>query len=159
MMLRWLVLIGFLISALPVMGQTMFAEYPFDTEQQKRDFKSLTAQLRCLVCQNQNIADSNAPLAQDLRREIHDMLSSGESRQDVVDFMVERYGEFVLYKPVISMKTLALWFGPALFFLGGLYVIWNMARRRPVASVAEPDRQSMAEARRLLDETDAHDSR
>lgn len=158
MIFRILIVLGLLHSALPATGQSVFAEYAFDNEQQEDDFRDLTAQLRCLVCQNQNIADSNAPLAQDLRREIHDMLTGGDSKQDVIDFMVQRYGEFVLYKPIMSLKTLALWFGPALFFGGGLLVIWNLTRRRSAAPAAEPDRQALAEARRLLDEPHARDA-
>lgn len=139
-------------------AQSVFTEYAFDNDQQQRDFKDLTAQLRCLVCQNQNIADSNAPLAQDLRREIHTMLTGGDSKQDVIDFMVQRYGEFVLYKPLMNMKTLALWFGPAVFFIGGLFIIWRLTRRPSVPAGVEPDRQSLAEARRLLDDQGSRDS-
>ncbi|MEM7256715.1 MAG: cytochrome c-type biogenesis protein [Pseudomonadota bacterium] len=157
-MIRLLPLLAALCLTLPVAhSQSIFTEYQFDNDEQQRDFKELTAQLRCLVCQNQNIADSNAPLAQDLRREIHEMLTAGDTKQDVVDFMVQRYGEFVLYKPIVSMKTLALWFGPALFFLGGLFIIWNLTRRSATVPATEPDRQSLAEARRLLEESDNHD--
>lgn len=157
-MIKSLLLVTTLLFAvLPAHGQSVFTEYQFDSDEQRSDFKELTAQLRCLVCQNQNIADSNAPLAQDLRREIHEMLTAGDTKQDVVDFMVQRYGEFVLYKPLLSMKTLALWFGPALFFFGGLFVIWNITRRSTTVSAAEPDRQSLAEARRLLEQPDTRD--
>ncbi len=154
---RMLLLAGMLLTALPSHGQSVFAEYKFENAEQQSDFKELTAQLRCLVCQNQNIADSNAPLAQDLRREIHQMLTSGQTKHDVIDFMVQRYGEFVLYKPIMSLKTLALWFGPALFFIVGLIAIWRMTRRSAQVSVAEPDRHALAEARRLLDNTDSRD--
>ena len=134
-------------------AQSVFAEYEFDNVRQEKDFKVLTAQLRCLVCQNQNIADSNAPLAQDLRREIHEMLNNGDSRQDVIDFMVQRYGEFVLYKPMMSLKTMALWFGPAMFFLIGIVVLWRLTRKsNKTVAIAEPDRQAIAQARRLLDQ-------
>ena len=146
------VMVTVAVFAQPAVSQSVFAEYKFEDEQQTRDFKDLTATLRCLVCQNQNIADSNAPLAQDLRREIHEMLTNGDSKADVIDFMVQRYGEFVLYKPIMSMKTLALWFGPALFFIGGLLVIWRMARRSGSAPAVVTDRQTLAEARRLLDD-------
>ena len=153
MMLRLLTLTILLSVSSVGLAQSVFAEYQFDNAHQEKDFKALTAQLRCLVCQNQNIADSNAPLAQDLRREIHEMLTSGDSRQDVIEFMVQRYGEFVLYKPMMSLKTMALWFGPALFFLIGVVVLWRLTRKNNDAVViAEPDRQAMAQARRLLDE-------
>lgn len=154
---RLLLVAAILLTAQPSPGQSVFAEYKFDNEEQQSDFKELAAQLRCLVCQNQNIADSNAPLAQDLRREIHQMLTDGQSKRDVIDFMVQRYGEFVLYKPMMSVKTLALWFGPALFFVFGLIAIWRMTRRPAKAPVTEPDRHALAEARRLLDNSDARD--
>lgn len=156
-MIRLLLAVALLMTTTPATAQSVFAEYNFADDKQAKAFKDLTAELRCLVCQNQNIADSNAPLAQDLRREIHEMLNDGDSKQDVIDFMVKRYGEFVLYKPVISTKTLLLWFGPALFFVVGILIIWNMAKRSKQAVAVEPDRQSLAEARQLLDDPKVSD--
>lgn len=150
-MMRVLLVVLLLMPFSQGYTQSVFAEYEFSTEKQEKDFKQLAAQLRCLVCQNQNIADSNAPLAQDLRREIHTMLNNGDSKQDVIDFMVQRYGEFVLYKPMISLKTLALWFGPVLFFLFGVVVLWRLSKK-PATAIADPDRQALAQARRLLDD-------
>lgn len=156
MIIRTFALLLLLAASSVSTAQSVFAQYEFDNIGQEKDFKSLTAQLRCLVCQNQNIADSNAPLAQDLRREIHEMLTSGDSKQDVIDFMVDRYGEFVLYKPIMSLKTLALWFGPLLFFAGGVLVLWRLTRKQK-ASVADDQpasqvtSQAIAEARQLLD--------
>ena len=154
MIARLFTILMLLIVSSGSYGQSVFAEYEFETAAQHKDFKSLTAQLRCLVCQNQNIADSNAPLAQDLRREIHDMLTRGDSKKDVIDFMVQRYGEFVLYKPVMSLKTLALWFGPLLFFVIGVLVLWRLTKKQNISPVTEPDRHAMAQARQLLDGTD-----
>lgn len=91
----------------------------------------LAEQLRCLVCQNQSIADSNAELAVDLRRQIREMIAQGRSDGEIVDFMVQRYGEFVLYQPPFKTATLLLWFGPVLLFAGGLAIlIYNVRRRR-----------------------------
>ncbi len=156
MIIRTIAMLLLMVLSSASFAQSVFAEYEFDNTGQEKDFKSLTAQLRCLVCQNQNIADSNAPLAQDLRREIHEMLTSGDSRQDVIDFMVDRYGEFVLYKPIMSLKTLALWFGPLLFFAGGVLVLWRLTRKQKAAVAGEPaasqvTSQAIAEARQLLD--------
>jgi cytochrome c-type biogenesis protein CcmH len=91
----------------------------------------LAEQLRCLVCQNQSIAESNAELAVDLRRQINEQISQGRSDSEIVDFMVQRYGEFVLYRPPFKAVTLLLWFGPALLLATGLAVlIYNLRRRR-----------------------------
>lgn len=129
--------------------QSVFSEDgPSDPEQAKI-FKELASELRCLVCQNQNIADSNAPLAQDLRRQIHEMLDRGENKKQILDFMVQRYGEFILYRPLFSAKTLFLWLGPLLFFIIGLFLVWRMARK-PKAPAFEPDAASLAQARELL---------
>src|SRR5687768_15170114 len=81
---------------------------------------ALANELRCLVCQNQTLADSNAPLAVDLRNQIREQLAAGKSEQDVMDFMVARYGDFVLYRPPLKLTTVALWTGPFLFLALGV---------------------------------------
>ena len=91
---------------------------------------ALAAELRCLVCQNQTIADSNAELAVDLRREINVQIAAGKTDADIVDFMVTRYGDFVLYRPPLKSATLFLWFGPGLFILGGVALLVRMIRAR-----------------------------
>jgi cytochrome c-type biogenesis protein CcmH len=91
----------------------------------------LAEQLRCLVCQNQSIAESNAELAVDLRRQINEQIAQGRSDGEIVDFMVQRYGEFVLYRPPFKAVTLLLWLGPGLMLATGLAVlIYNLRRRR-----------------------------
>jgi cytochrome c-type biogenesis protein CcmH len=111
---------------------------------------ALAVELRCLVCQNQTLADSNAPLAVDLRNQIREQLKQGASEQDVIDFMVARYGDFVLYKPPFKASTLALWLGPfVLLALGVWALLRQIARRRvpaPALSAAERER-----AARLLE--------
>ena len=145
------VFIGVLVvfSTSVVSQESVFSEAGPSDLGQAKIFKELASELRCLVCQNQNIADSNAPLAQDLRREIHEMLDHGESKRQSIDFMVQRYGEFILYRPVLSAKTLLLWLGPLLFFIMGLFLVWRLARK-PVAPAFEPDETSLAQARELL---------
>ena len=90
----------------------------------------ITSELRCLVCQNQTIADSNAALAVDLRREARALIKQGKSDAEVVDYMTARYGDFVLYRPPLRATTLLLWFGPALMLAGGAAVLIVVLRRR-----------------------------
>jgi cytochrome c-type biogenesis protein CcmH len=102
----------------------------FSSETLEARYQQLTQELRCLVCQNQNLADSDAPLAQDLRKEIHQMLESGQSDEEIKTFLVERYGDFVLYRPAVGGNTLALWFLPLiLLLLGGAAVALAVKRR------------------------------
>lgn len=97
-------------------------------------FRNLVKDIRCMVCQNQTLLDSRAPLAVDLRREILNMMNEGKSDKEVIDFLVERYGDFVLYNPPLKFSTMLLWFGPLLFLLIGLVgVIALVARRRNAA--------------------------
>ncbi|HSA90534.1 MAG TPA: cytochrome c-type biogenesis protein [Burkholderiales bacterium] len=97
---------------------------------------ALALELRCLVCQNQTLADSNAPLAVDLRNQIREQLKAGKSERDVVDFLVARYGDFVLYRPPFKASTLALWAGPFLILAFGAWLLVRRVRRR---SAAEPE--------------------
>jgi len=101
----------------------------------------ITSELRCLVCQNQTIADSNAGLAVDLRRETREMLRQGKSDAEIVDYMTARYGDFVLYRPPLRTKTVPLWFGPALLLLiGGTVLVLTLRRRsRMAADAFDPD--------------------
>ena len=92
----------------------------------------ISEQLRCLVCQNQTIADSNADLAQDLRREVRKQIAAGKSDAEIVTFMTDRYGDFVLYRPPFKPITLLLWGGPALLMLIGLGVLANVLRKRRI---------------------------
>ncbi len=104
----------------------------------------LAAELRCLVCQNQTLADSSAPLAVDLRNQIREQLKGGASERDVIDFLVARYGDFVLYRPPLKATTLALWGGPFVFLVLGLIVLFRrIVRRRsatPELTAAERER-------------------
>ena len=91
---------------------------------------AIAAELRCLVCQNQTIADSNADLAVDLRNQVREMLRQGQGREQIVNYMTARYGDFVLYRPPLKESTALLWFGPAALLLGGLGVLVLVLRRR-----------------------------
>jgi cytochrome c-type biogenesis protein CcmH len=123
--------------------------------------KNLEEELRCLVCQNQTLADSTAPLAEDLRREVREMALQGKSDAEIKQYLVARYGDFVLYKPPVKPTTWLLWFGPFAFLLGGGLVWYVVLRRRgrktsdddgPPAAGPPPGDQS-ERARALLDAT------
>ena len=129
-----------------------FDDREFKTPEDESLYKDLIVELRCLVCQNQNIADSNADLAVDLRREIFTMIEAGNTRHDIVDFMVQRYGEFVLYKPRFSPRTLILWLAPAALLLMGAIVMWRSSLKGKKAPIASPDADALARAQSILDE-------
>lgn len=110
--------------------------YTFKDEGERERFRQLTAELRCPKCQNQNIADSNAPIATDLRREIFRMLEEGKDNQQITDYLVARYGDFVLYKPPLNSRTWLLWYGPAGLLLGGGLVLGLIVLRKRRAQAA-----------------------
>jgi cytochrome c-type biogenesis protein CcmH len=115
-----------------------------DRVQQKRAVE-LSEHLRCLVCQNQTIADSNAELAQDLRRQVREQIAQGRSDPEIIGFMVQRYGDFVLYKPPVKHTTLLLWFGPGLLLLIGIGVlVRNVRVRRRVEPVLNAEERTRA---------------
>jgi len=112
---------------------------------------ALATELRCLVCQNQTLADSNAPLAVDLRNQIRERLQQGASEGDIIGFMVERYGDFVLYRPPFKATTLLLWAGPVLLMIAGLAgLYYRVARRRREVAKPELSGEERARAAALL---------
>jgi cytochrome c-type biogenesis protein CcmH len=111
----------------------------------------ISNELRCLVCQNQTIADSNADLAIDLRKQVREQLSQGKSEQEILDYMVQRYGDFVRYRPPVKMQTLVLWMGPFVLLAGGLFALLRFLRRRRQSSEFNDVSQArLDEAARLL---------
>jgi len=111
----------------------------------------LAEQLRCLVCQNQTIADSNADLAVDLRRQLREQIAAGRSDDDIIDFMTTRYGDFVLYRPPLKASTLLLWAGPALLLAIGAWLLARIVRERRAAAPPVLSADERARAQRLLD--------
>ena len=99
---------------------------------------AIASELRCLVCQNQTIADSNATLAQDLRREVRDMIAAGQTDAQIREFMIERYGDFVLYRPRMTAGNFLLWAAPVLLLLIGAFVLVRVVRRRAAESDTDP---------------------
>jgi cytochrome c-type biogenesis protein CcmH len=124
-------------TALPARDAPPAADDPATEARMTR----IAAELRCLVCQNQTIADSNAPLAVDLRQQVREMIRRGDSDSQIVDYMTARYGDFVLYRPPFKGSTALLWFGPAALLIGGLAVLVVVLRRRNrlAADRFEPD--------------------
>ena len=104
--------------------------YEFPDEVTKKRFASLTYELRCPKCQNQNLADSNSQIAVDLRKEVYDMLLDGRTDTEIMNFMVDRYGEFVLYRPRVSEMTYVLWYGPIAFIIIGGFVVFLFVRKK-----------------------------
>ncbi|MCQ9394113.1 cytochrome c-type biogenesis protein [Pseudomonas viridiflava] len=148
-----LLVLGLAISCL---AHAAIDAYTFRDEAERARYAELTRELRCPKCQNQDIADSNAPIAADLRKEIYRMLGEGRSNQQIVDFMVDRYGDFVRYKPALTARTWLLWFGPAGLLLGGLVVMAVIVRRRRNLTAGQVDTLSDEERQRLAHLLDEH---
>jgi len=125
--MRWLLVIILLIPSLAAAEE---ARPLADNPQVEARLKTLAVELRCLVCQNQTLADSNAPLAEDLRREVREMITKGMSDREIIDFLVQRYGDFVLYRPPWKASTTLLWLGPFLLLIAGATALVLALRRR-----------------------------
>lgn len=118
-------------------------------------YQNILEELRCLVCQNQSLADSGSGLANDLRVEVKQMLEQGATDEEILKFMSDRYGDFVLYKPPVKPRTLLLWFGPFLLFFGGIVAALTIIRRRAVAeSFSELDDNEKQRIQNILDKDD-----
>ncbi|MGD8587258.1 MAG: cytochrome c-type biogenesis protein CcmH [Chromatiales bacterium] len=124
-----LLLLICLVTAGPLQAATL-AQYTFDDPAKEEDFRTLIGEMRCLVCQNESLAGSNADLAVDLRDEIYEMMKAGQGKADIVDFMVQRYGDFVLYSPPVKPSTYPLWFGPLLLMLLGAYLLMRALKKK-----------------------------
>ena len=125
--MRWLLVIILLI---PCLAAAEEARPLGDNPQVEARLKTLAVELRCLVCQNQTLADSNAPLAEDLRREVREMIAKDMSDREIIDFLVQRYGDFVLYRPPWKASTTLLWVGPFLLLIAGATGLVFALRRR-----------------------------
>jgi cytochrome c-type biogenesis protein CcmH len=104
--------------------------YPLPTKKQEAQFQHLLKELRCLVCQNQDLADSSAGLAKDLRNQVYAMVKKGDSDNDIIRYLTDRYGDFILFNPPVKGVTALLWYGPALFLLLGLFIFWRTCLKR-----------------------------
>jgi cytochrome c-type biogenesis protein CcmH len=147
-MKRWLAGLMLCVGLIGI-AHAAIDTYEFANEAERVRFRTLTQELRCPKCQNQDIADSNAPIAADLRREIFRMLGEGKDDQQIIGYMVDRYGDFVRYKPALTTRTALLWFGPWVLLLGGVVIILLIVRRRRRALAGTPQDLSDAERQRL----------
>jgi cytochrome c-type biogenesis protein CcmH len=134
-------------------AQASIDTYEFSTQAERDRYRTLVEELRCPKCQNQNIADSDAPIAMDMRDEIFKKLEEGESNEQIVGFLVDRYGDFVRYKPPVNKSTLILWYGPAAFLVFGFVMVAIIVIRRRRSTRAQQDEQQLSsdEKTRLSD--------
>lgn len=126
--------------------------YPLETQEQRQRFDRLLNELRCPKCQNQNIADSDAPIAEDMREEVYRMVREGADEQTVVDAMVQRFGEFAHYKPAFDARTAFLWLLPLIVILVGVVVVVMIVRRSGSNGADEDGAELTEEQRRQADE-------
>ncbi|MGN5078356.1 cytochrome c-type biogenesis protein [Aeromonas veronii] len=148
----------FIASLLLLLGSVVQAPamaaidvYTFDNDNQEQVFRELTKELRCPKCQNQDIADSNAGLAKDLRDKTYQMVREGKDKEEIVDYMVARYGNFILYNPPLMASTLILWLGPLMVILIGGAVVVMRSRRSPAVKKQLDNALSEEEQRRLAE--------
>ncbi|MFT4059996.1 MAG: cytochrome c-type biogenesis protein CcmH [Legionella sp.] len=114
--------------------------YPLDSTRKEAQFAHLLKDLRCLVCQNQDLADSNADLAKDLRDQVYRLIKEGKSDSEIRDYLTSRYGDFILFRPPVNGVTYLLWFGPALFLVLGILIFWRTCfGRKHTSQVIESD--------------------
>lgn len=119
--------------------------YQFDSIAQEQQYRELTGSLRCPKCQNNSIADSNAMIAADMRLKVYELMKQGQSKQQIIDYMVARYGHFVTYEPPVTASTLILWVGPALFaVLGALTIILRSRKQKTRSDLDENEQQRLA---------------
>ncbi len=131
-----------LIVSVSAFAQKIAVQEPllFANQQQQERFNKLTEELRCLVCQNQNLADSDAPLAHDLRREVHEMVLAGRTNEQIKEFLVTRYGDFVLYRPPVQKNTYLLWLAPLVLLLIGALILRSSISKR--SALLETDKET-----------------
>ena len=118
-----------LLSLVSFSSQATIDAYQFDDMKKEALYKKLVKELRCTVCQNQDIGDSNASLAQDLRRKTYEMVSAGKDEEYILDYMSDRYGDFVLYRPRLQSNTLLLWVGPFIILIAAVFFLLKFIRR------------------------------
>jgi len=149
MMRKLFCLIACLFMIMPVSAE--IAGFSFETEVQEQRFSDLSEKLRCLVCQNQTLADSKAGLALDLRTELYEQVMQGNSEAEIIDFMTDRYGDFILYQPRFALKNLVLWLGPFLLFVIGVWGLFRFTKKTAELPKVQTDKEKLQKIRDLLE--------
>ena len=150
--LKTLIFLGlFLCSSMA--SATALSSYTFDSKEEEEAFRELTAEIRCLVCQNQSLADSDAELANDLRREVYTLWREGKGEQAIVDFLVSRYGDFVLYDPPLKPSTYILWFGPLGMLIIGAIMLMRVLKKKNESQEVELTEEDKQRLSKLLQDT------
>jgi len=153
MMMRSLLIVILLFTS--AQASARISAYEFDNAEQESIYTELVDELRCLVCQNQTIADSNAELAQDMKRKTHELVMQGKTKKEISDFMVQRYGNFVQYKPPVEPTTYLLWAGPFIILFIGLFFLIKIIRNRKIekpATLSDVDRSRAEDLLNIKDE-------
>lgn len=161
-MLRWLILLICLSSSV---AQAAIDTHEFDSDVERLRYYSFIDEMRCPKCQNQNLSGSDSPIAMDLRRELYLMIKDGRSDKEIIDFMVERYGDYILYRPRVSPVTFLLWFGPIILLITGIVVLIQIVRRRRRNAIQsaptvlnEKEQAHLAELLKLSERNDSSSS-
>lgn len=147
--MRIFAIVGLLLFS--SMSLAAIEAYQFKTPQMEAEYNQLINELRCLVCQNQNLSGSNAELAKDLRKQTHELLMQGNTPDQVSDYMVARYGDFVLYRPPLQNNTLLLWLGPFALLALVIFIVFMKMRKKQV--LVAPEQDAMERAKQLLSES------
>ena len=145
--------IAIVLSLLFLLNPTSYAAVEvkqFKKPEHEQRYKKLINEFRCVVCQNQNIADSNAELAKDLRKQVFKMINTGKSDDEIMEFMVTRYGDFVLYRPQFNSMTFLLWVGPFIIFVIGLTILVSFVRQRKSVVVTDISNEDKEKLKQLL---------
>jgi cytochrome c-type biogenesis protein CcmH len=154
--LRSLILAWLCLQPLALQAGTEMFDFSGNVEEQR--YMHLIGQLRCLVCQNQSLADSDAELAHDLRVEVYEHMQQGKSDEEVIDFLVSRYGDFVLYKPPVKPSTYLLWYGPFVLLAVGLVLLVKNIRQRGRQSQESFSREEQSRINALLEENNKRET-
>ena len=150
--MRYLIILFVLLSGTIHAGT--LEKFKFDDPQQTQDFRDLSSELRCLVCQNESLAGSGAELAQDLRQEVYEMMVDGKSKQEIKDFMVARYGDFILFDPPLKKSTVLLWFGPIILLIIASFMLVRALRKQSESKPADLSAEELKKVRELLNTKD-----
>ncbi len=143
-----------LLSLVALGAEAKVEVHDFDSRQQEESYQRLIEELRCLVCQNQNLADSNAELAQDLRQKTYEMVKSGMDDKAIIEYMVNRYGDFVLYRPPVRSSTMLLWVGPFIILIAGIFIMIGVVRRQRREQTDSVDAAELERVGKLLKQDD-----